>query len=422
MINLKLKAGALQLTMYVVVVIALLLAGFILFIHTHKKFSIQTQFVKETIANAEAGINYTLQNSLIKNDSVSVHIFDEDYKTLKVHKDYWGLFEKVTSVSKIKNNTFTKIALIGAAQSKRDRTALFVKDNNRPLVVVGNTHIEGTAYLPLQGVRTGNIAGQSYYGNQLIYGSTKNSKSALPKLSKELLTELKLLEQKVKTAHPDQFINIGTKREFQNSFFKPLQIVFSPNYLLLSEIRLSGHILVQSNTKIVIDASTYLNDVILIAPEIEIKSSVKGVFQVFAKKKIILGNNCKLDYPSVLYINERNHSTTTNNYENTSYISIGKNSEVKGIVTYLGTTKNYKPQIFIDEKSKVTGEVYCNKNLELLGTVNGSVYTSNFIANQSGSSYQNHIYNAVINVNELSESYIGLPFQNTNKGIAKWLY
>ena len=38
---LKVKAGALQLTMFIVVVIALLLTAFIILIHTHKRFRLQ---------------------------------------------------------------------------------------------------------------------------------------------------------------------------------------------------------------------------------------------------------------------------------------------------------------------------------------------------------------------------------------------
>jgi hypothetical protein len=70
----------------------------------------------------------------------------------------------------------------------------------------------------------------------------------------------------------------------------------------------------------------------------------------------------------------------------------------------------------------IKGEVYCNTNIELKGTVFGTVYTSNFIAKQSGSVYQNHLYNATIVVDSLSQKYVGLPFSNSKKGVLKWLY
>ena len=172
----KVRAGALQLTMFIVVVIALLLAAIIILMHTHKTFKVQTDFVIETINNTDKGINYTLQNKLQLNDTILVNLQDEAYKTLKVHRDFWGVFEKVTAVSNIKNKTFKKIALVGASLPNINRTALYLEEQNRPLVVVGNTKIQGDAYLPRQGVRTGNISGHSYYGNQLVYGTVKTVK------------------------------------------------------------------------------------------------------------------------------------------------------------------------------------------------------------------------------------------------------
>ena len=50
----------------------------------------------------------------------------------------------------------------------------------------------------------------------------------------------------------------------------------------------------------------------------------------------------------------------------------------------------------LEGQSTVVGEIYCDKNFELSGTVKGSVLTKGFIANQFGSVYKNHIYNGKI--------------------------
>ena len=144
----KLKAGALQLTIFIVVMIALLLAAFLVLVHTQKQFNLQTDFVLETVNNADRGIEYALVNNVELNDSTLVNLEDEDYKALHIQRDFWGLFEKVKSTSKIKSYQFQKVALIGAKQAKENRTALYLEDNNKPLVVVGNTNIKGVAYLP----------------------------------------------------------------------------------------------------------------------------------------------------------------------------------------------------------------------------------------------------------------------------------
>lgn len=421
----KLNAGALQFTMFIVVVIALLLASFLALIQTHKLFNVQSHFVVETIENTNKGINYVLQNSIAKRGSFNINLKDEDYKTLRVKRDFWGLFEKVVSTSKIKTNTFKKVALIGTNQSKINRTALYIKDNNKPLVLVGNTKIQGVAYLPRQGVRSGNISGQSYYGEQLIYGSTRES-SNFPKLLSETLQHIKTIDDSISLEKDsNRFLDISIKRIQQNSFFKPLKIVYSNTEIELSSIVLTGHIVVQSKTKISVTSSSKLKDVVLIAPEIEIKDNVKGQFQAFATKILTVGKNCKLEYPSAFVLNKNNNPSVNDITQSIDHaIMIDKGSTIKGVVVFLGSpeSNNFKPQIVIEEGVTIQGEIYCEQNLELKGDVLGSVFTNNFVALQSGSIYQNHIYNAKILIDELPQEYVGLPLKNTKKGVLKWLY
>lgn len=335
------------------------------------------------------------------------------------------MFEKAVSISKIKTNTFKKTALIGALQPQKNRLALYVEDRNRPLVVVGNTKIQGVAYLPKQGVRTGNISGHSYYGSRLIYGMTQTS-SELPKLLKETLDEIKTIHSKKEKIELNQFLDLSKSRTYQNSFFSPLQVVYSLTDINLSGVSLTGHILIQSKTKIIVESSSKLKDVILIAPTIEIKDHLKGTFQAIASKEIKIGNHCTLGYPSAMVLNDvtkKSEGISIQNDEDVQ-ITIDDNSIVKGVVVFIGDEKpnNFKAQIVIEEQSIVEGEIYCNRNLELKGRVYGSVFTSNFVAKQSGSVYQNHIYNGSILIDDLPQEYVGLAFENSKKGVMKWLY
>src|SRR5690606_9162862 len=345
-----------------------------------KRFDIQTKFIQETVENANDGINYALFYSVNLKDSISVNLNDEDYKSLKVYKDYWGVFEKVTSVSKIKTNRIVKVAFIGGIQPKDNRLALYLEDQNKPLVLVGHTKIAGVTYLPQQGVKPGNIAGHSYYGTDLIYGQKRTS-NLLPKLVSEFYNNL----TSPNLENNKEFIDISRDRNVSNSFLKPIKIIYSTNDIYLSQIKLTGHIQVISQTKIIVEASSELKDVVLIAPEIEIKNDVHGTFQSLATKKIIVGENCSLNYPSALILKTKKpiQGHETENKTILSEIRIGEGAVIKGIVVYYGdTTKNnHKAQVIIEENAFVQGEAYCNLNIELKGTVQGSVFVSNFIAN-----------------------------------------
>jgi len=418
----KLKAGALQLTLFICVVVALLLLAFIIMVQSHERFKVQTDFVVETVNNANNGINYSLMHSLKSNDTIVINLQDEDYKSLKVHKGYWGIYQKIIASSKIKNYSFQKAAFVGAKQQEIERVALYVEDKNKPLVVVGNTRIKGLAYLPQRGVKSGNISGHSYYGEQLIYGTTKTS-DELPKLSKELLEKLDVIPKTYQVLEQNQFLDINNENSVNVSFYRPSQILFCHGEIDLSLISLTGNIIVQSQTKIIVQETSKLKDVILIAPEVEIMDNVKGSFQVFASKSIVVGVNCSLTYPSALVLNAKENDLQPP-LEQKPLIRFGKNSTMKGMLVFFGKgNPNYHmPQIIIEDGATVVGEVYCNSNLELKGNIKGSVFTSNFVANQSGSIYQNHIYNGTITIEGLPREYIGLEFEDSNEEVMKWLY
>jgi len=424
MFRLKLKAGALQFTTFIVVIIALLLTAFILLVHTHKLFQVQSDFIIETTRLSNKGIDYCLKHSIRLNDTITINTEDETYKTLKVHRDFWGVLEKVTSTASIKHKQFQKVALVGAKQTENSRRALYVQDNNKPLVLVGNTKVEGMSFLPKQGVRTGNISGDSYYGSQLIYGSTRVS-SSLPKLASEITNSLSRLKNINSTISQNQFLNLQEGEAYSNSFFEPLQIIYSNTALNLRGDALTGHILVQSKSKIIVYPSSNLKDVVLVAPEIEIKPNTVGNFQAISTKQIIIGKDVQLNYPSALILNKKSSIKPKNSIASVEEaITIKENATIKGVVVYFGKNKpnNYKPQIILEEGAIIHGELYNTQNTELRGKIYGTVFTDNFLVNQSGSVYQNHIYNGTININKLPQEYVGLQFNDSKKDVLKWLY
>ena len=425
MIFFKLKSGALQLTLFISIVIAVLLMAFVLLLHSHKRFQIQTDFVLETTQNAQKGIDHALTNSIRLKDTVTISLEETTDNTLKIYRDLWGIFECVTSKSKIKTNHFQKIALIGAKSKPNNRTALYLQDMRNPLVVVGKTKIEGFVFLPKQGVKAGTISGHSYMGSQLIYGPTQQS-SLLPPLATDILDQIESIPYHVSEIPNTQFTTIETHKTYGNSFLNPVKIYFSTNDIDLNEVQITGHIIIQSTTKITVQASVVLKDIVLIAPEIEIKNNVRANIQAFASKRLHLGSSVQLGYPSALILNKKEPVHTANNFgtKEKPPLQIGKSSVIKGAIVYLGNQppNNYKTQVELQKTSVLIGELYCNQNTELKGSVYGTVFAKNFIANQFGSIYQNHIYNGTINVHQLPKEYVGLLFKNSKKEVLKWLY
>lgn len=424
MIKAKYSAGSLQLTLFIIIVIALLLTAFILLVFTHKQLKQQADFIIETTRISDEGIAYAMKYNIPLNDTVTVDVRGSEQKTLQIHRDFWGVFEKITTVAKIKNFRFRKSALIGSKQSQKNRLALFVCDNNIPLVLVGQTRIEGNAQIPEQGVKPGTMSGQSYTGSQLIYGQTTTS-SRLPKISKDTHSQLLLLEDNL--ISNANYLDPKIGEDLSNSFLSSLQIIYSNSEIDLQKIKLTGHIIVHSKKKITIHSSSKLRDVLLIAPQINILDNVKGKFQAIASETIKVGQFVQLDYPSALVVTDKQvfePSESLNQFTEQNQIVINDNSRINGVVMYLGdqSPNDFNAQIKLLNNSVVNGELYCSQNLELKGSVFGTVYTNNFISNEFGSIYQNHVFNGYININELSHEYVGLSFNDSKRSVLKWLY
>ena len=181
----------------------------------------------------------------------------------------------------------------------------------------------------------------------------------------------------------------------------------------------SGNIVLISDSEIQVSASTKLNHVILIAPKIYIQQGFKGNLQAFASEQLTVSSQTKLTYPSSLsLINLKKEKEEAN-----IQLLIKSKADVRGVVLYHGDSRknSYKTQLKIEQKATVTGEVYCNKNLELNGNVNGYVHTNNFITKQFGSVYMNHIFNGVIDSKSISEHYAGLLMNNGELNVAQWI-
>ena len=374
---------------------------------------------KLAVQNVDLGIAYIFNQEIRYNQKINIKLNESKNSDIILHKSHWGVFDLIKVTSQIKKEYFQKWALIGGYNIQRP--ALYLQDKNRPLVVVGNTVISGNVSLPKSGVKRGNISGHAYHGEQLIYGNINQSKSQLPSFRNT--NYLKNIKENIYDNDSLEFIHIYEDQKEVFSFNNPTKIYRQYDAIDLNYIQLTGNLIIQSDTLIRVNKTAILHDIILIAPKIEIDDFTQGNFQAIASQNITIGANSKLSYPSALILINEN-TLAANNIKNTNQIWIHSNTEIKGMVCYLsGDLKNnYQAQIKIEENARVTGEVYCDQNIELKGQVTGSVYTMGFIANQNGSVYQNHIYNGKIINDNLPKQYSGFLFEGEPKQVVKWLY
>ncbi len=401
----KIKASALQMVLVVAVIIVILLFAFISLMYYQKRVAIKHANYSKSIYENHQVFDYLNQTDIPYGLTDSLDIFSN----VSITKKQWGIFELVSVKTKKNKESFEQIALIG--ERNIHKRALYLKNNNQQLILVGNTIIKGNVALPRLRVNSGNIAGISYNKDRLIYGDIAQSEEKLPAIKNtekvySFLTSY--LNDSIKSFDLEE----GANKHW--SFTKKTLVHRRNGVVDIVHSNLYGHIIIESDTLIRVHSSSQLQDVILIAPRIEILPNFKGSLQVFATDTIKIGENSQLAYPtSLMLLDNKNKGT----------IQISKSSTIKGIISYLSNseTTSHTSQILLDNTSVVFGEVYCQGNIELRGQVNGAIYTNGFIVNQFGGIFINHIFNGGINSDKLTKEYAGLFLSDSFKSVAKWL-
>ena len=421
----KLRSGALQFTIFISVIIALLLAGVIILFSTHRFFLGQSKAAIDNIRLADSGIEYLCNQQTLSPDTITLEIPETtDAQSVKIHLTRWGIYEKAYVEATHRKKKFIKTALIGSRFLTENRNSLYLQETFKPLMVVGTTRIEGKASLPEQGVRTGNISGHSYYNDQLVYGPVERSAIKLPKLKYNYTDIVSYYLNEYKPINEEEYLALESGSKIINSFINPAKGYLSSSVITLEDISLTGNIIIQSQEKIIVKNSAVLKDIILAAPVIEIEDNFQGSLQAFANETIKVGKKCRLEYPSSLILSEKeiqNPNAAFNALQNKIHIDV--ETKIKGSICYLQSKPEpgFLTNIHIGLKSSVAGEVYCEGNLELRGNVKGSVYTNQFIANEGGTVFINHLYNVSI-TDGLPENFGGILFENEKKSVVKWLY
>jgi hypothetical protein len=424
----KLRGSALQMSIFVIVVVALLLMSFVLYIFTFNKFKQQSKNFNNTITAAEQGIDkYLKLENINPINNFGTTYLNENGIANTISTEAWGALKLIKSTAGIKNYKFEKVALLGSTLIEDTYPALYLLDARNALVVVGNTKIEGAAYVSESGVKSGSINGVSYYNTQYIFGDIR-------------LSDKNNLNQIVNFNDLNQFINSSNNLQSTNASLKPKDSVVnsflnstlkyqSNQLIVLSDVSLTGNIIISSSVKITVLPTARLTDVILMAPEVDITNNFTGSFQVIAENNISIGKNCTLNYPSVLAVVPSNNNSTAVVKENgltNNMINIGERSVINGVLIYqsnLPLNKTYpKPNIWLQKNAVLNGQIFNSQYTEVEGIVNGSVYTKNFLSRNRGSTFINHIYNGTINSKALNINFVGMEILDNNKNIIKWLY
>ncbi len=413
------KASALYIVIVIALVIAILCASLVAVAY-YFRAEYQQKFRYDQLRdNLSSGINIllTARDSTYQKEKM-LSLFSGTNDSVTLQREAWGVYDICFAKAFTQKDTLYKSFTIANQIDSSKWAALYVPDQDRPLSVSGKTAIVGDAFLPKAGIIEAYIYNKAYLGDKrVVIGRKLLSNKLIPPLDTVRLKQLSL-----------SFSGAGNKLSEKDSiscsFLHPTKVFdFGRKAATVKQINLKGNIILRSDTTLVIDSTASLENILIFAPTIVVKSGFKGNCQLFATDSISVGARCQFAYPSALGIIRSSKGKTTFQPK----ISLDTGSTLAGqIFTYQSSAKGLQPLITIGKADTIRGFIYSQGTLEFKEkvVVGGGVMTSRFLYRSSFSLYENYLINVRLDANGLSPYYLAspiTPIASKKKKILQWL-
>lgn len=406
------KAGALYFSIIIAFFIALISASLIMLAaHYRNSFAKEIRF-NRLQNNLSAGIKYVLASSYDQ-DLETIDLYSNEADSLIIEHKKWGFYELAVIKTFIHQDTLKKAILIGV---KSDSTVIYLSDEDKSLSVSGTTKITGNVELPKAGIKKSYAEGKPYSNAQLIYDGNKYfSSNTLKPINQQILKSI--ID---KLGSRNEHLPMLSVSELKASFLTSSQnFRLSPN-AHLKNVNLNGNILLFSDSSVTISADSKLSGIQVFAPFIKIEDGFIGDFQLFATDSINIGNNVKLNYPTVAAV------IRPDNFGKSAMISLGNNVVFSGILfSYEQKKSKLETTISFGKHNLIKGEVFCDGSLKLNqgSKVEGKVSCNRFLMQTNTSLYENLLIDVNLNINLRSRYYLSaglFNIRNENE-VLKWL-
>ncbi len=326
--------------------------------------------------------------SLKEGATKKITVFEDFGDPVEVSKKRWGAFELLYIKSVLNNFEMNSVQLCGLNPKKF--CSIYIPDENIYVTLQGNAEVKGKFSVP-----GGYFKREKFYG-KVTTDSILSSSKSLPKVSDYFLGFIKNIK-KFNFLKENYNLLEELPQSKTCSFSDTAFAYYSNESLMITDNNLEGKILIRSDKKVTLSPLCQLNDIIISAPIIEVKSGFSGSVQLFADSLITIGRNCDLKYPSVVSL--------VKGYDGTINIPYG--TSVAGGI-FLVTTSNKTNDastLTLEEGSNLYGIAFCSKTTLLGASIYGSLYTNYVLPLSTNNDKNNVIKNATISGNELKSTF-----------------
>lgn len=403
-INLRrVKGGVIYYSLLVVILTTTVTTGFILLS--------QLWFKEDSIAEKSIVIEDNIFSAIeIIKENPDLLTIGEDKVLILSNRDTvivnckrWGVLKLISFHSRWHAIERDKLLLMG--DYNRDRYALTIPDNNYPVSLVGNSFIKGDCKLPAKGIRAGDAGGFRFTGDFIIEGNIENSDTIIEPISdkitidiKESLTFSKFMNDSIIDIYDSSQLNVD------NSFKEKTVIYRADSNITLSDDTIKGNSIVWSSDTIFIENNSFIENAILYADAIVVRSNFEGATQLYAKDGVDIEDNVLLKHPSFIGLLAEQEE---------SKIVIGDSSSIYGGV-FATNRDSVDIYTHIDVKSDATifGNVYGSNQITLTGAVKGELIGENLIYRSGWSFYESFIVNGSVDETAIPTNFATFDIGN----------
>lgn len=400
-INRTLRGGALYYAIFVVFVLSVISSLFLL-----QRGFMQKQLRQELgyfTATDDINSALTLYLSAPEKyqsvDSNLICLFGDSTRVVKIKRGSHGLLNLLIASRDYRGIELSKALMVGKDPFWGDSLALYVPEKNQSLFASGSSRINGNAVIPARGIQRASIEGKPLERSQVVSGTMSRSQEALPALSSRLQQKIKELQQSDSLLRYATPIAQLSAAKISQPIGDNIRWYYSDSDFQVSGISASGAIGFISGGSILIRKDALLEGVLVSAQRIVVEDGFRGTLQLFAGDSLVIGDDCRLGYPSVVCVNNRDVSNT--------YVSIGKNSNIEGCVLVTQDALSaQEPRLILSDGSNVTGQVYHQGDIQMEGSIYGSLYCEGFYLKTRRAYYENHLLDNVIDFEKLPQHFV----------------
>ena len=431
------SALVLVLVMITIMIIVSSIALRVRFLH-HKSI-LKYVHERQALYLAEAGIYKTLWCLSGKDERdmtwrpENERIELEDGYSAFVSVTEWGGYLSIVSEARFKRANKKLRVLIGERPSQDYQNAVVIGSVEYPLVVTGKNRIIGDVVVGKKGIEAGWIRGRGFQGDTLVEGEIKRVdnpempyfnetlfKNTIGRyrglLSRDSTCSIEyasgvLFEDFFEKYRGNQVLVIGDVIIDDLGRYQPwdgeIHIGCTGNLLVHGMSRLKGRIEFFAGGSIRIEGFTEIDGCILFSERgIECGDRTVVTGQLLSPGNIMLKDDCRLEYPSVMYCCGR---MTEDAIE--GQIVMKGQSVVKGAVilcqseAVLDTIPD-ETKVIVSTFSKIIGSLYSKYSTEFSGTVFGNIATGRFRMFDPPTTYINWLRDTTIDMTERPACYL----------------